>query len=143
VRREAEIASDDEMSKISENLSGWPSQSRKESTLNCLLIETRGFIYKREIKKRIKKTADLLEEGKPETAGMKTTAACVEWLTWQGRKDKLMAAFMKRLWAWKVRKISLCKKWDVCTGIAIIYIYFGELFEDGNRLISFVCKLRK
>jgi len=42
------------------------------------LIETRGFIYKREIKKRIKKTADLLEEGKPETAGMKTTAACVE-----------------------------------------------------------------
>jgi len=44
----AEIAGDGEMSKN-------PSQSRKESMLNCLLIETRGFINKSESKKQIKK----------------------------------------------------------------------------------------
>jgi len=49
-----------------------------------------------------------LEEGKTETAGkvkagMKTMAACLEWLTLQGRKDKLMAACLKRHWAWKVK----------------------------------------
>jgi len=36
-------------------------------------------------------------------AGMKTRAACLEWLTIHGRKDKLMAACLKRLWAWKVK----------------------------------------
>jgi len=33
------------------------------------LIATRGFLYRREIKKRNKKITDLLEEGKIETAG--------------------------------------------------------------------------
>jgi len=31
--------------------------------------------------------------------GMKTTAACLELLTLQGRKDKLKEACLKRLWA--------------------------------------------
>jgi len=63
-----------------------PSQSRKESILNCLLIYNRGFKYTGEIKSgsrksldRIKKITDLLEEGK------------------NGRKDKLTAACLKRL----------------------------------------------
>jgi len=47
-----EIASDDEMSEISENPRDGPSQSRTESMLTCLFIGTGGFIYKREIKKR-------------------------------------------------------------------------------------------
>jgi len=47
------------------------------------LIVNRGFIYKRERKKWIKKISDLLEEGKTETGGkvhpgMKNTAACFE-----------------------------------------------------------------
>jgi len=42
-----------------------------------------GFIYKREIKKRIKKISDLSEEGETETAGKvkwgnENTAACLE-----------------------------------------------------------------
>jgi len=32
---------------------------------------------------------------------MKTTVACLEWLTLLGRKDKLKAACSKRLWFWK------------------------------------------
>jgi len=35
-------------------------------------------MYKREMKKWVKKISDLLEEGKTETAGMKTTAAFLE-----------------------------------------------------------------
>jgi len=58
----------------------------------------RRFIYKREIKKRISKILDLLEEGKTKTAvkskaGMKTRAACLELLTLHGREDKLSTAF--------------------------------------------------
>jgi len=41
----------------------------KRINTNCLLIETRVFKYKREIKKSVKKKADLMEEGKTETAG--------------------------------------------------------------------------
>jgi len=41
-----------------------PSQSKKESILNCLLKGNRGFINTRAIKKRIKKLSDLTEEGK-------------------------------------------------------------------------------
>jgi len=33
-------------------------------------------------------------------AGMKTTAACLEWLTLLGRKDEQTAACLKRLWTW-------------------------------------------
>jgi len=36
-------------------------------------------------------------------AGMKTMAACLEWLALLGRKVKQMAACLKRL-AWKVKK---------------------------------------
>jgi len=47
------------------------------------LVGNRGFIYKREIKKRIMKISDILEDGQTESAGkinagMKTTAACWE-----------------------------------------------------------------
>jgi len=49
------------------------------------LIANQGFLYKREIKKRIKKISDILEECKSErtgkeNAGMKTMAVCLKRL---------------------------------------------------------------
>jgi len=38
-------------------------RSGKESILNCLLIGTRGFIYKRKVKKRINKNIGPLGRG--------------------------------------------------------------------------------
>jgi len=43
------------MSEINKNPSDELPESRKESILNCLPTGNRGFIYKREIKKRIRK----------------------------------------------------------------------------------------
>jgi len=97
---------------------GWPSQSRKESILNCLLNGTRGFINKRVDKETdqenalirkngSKKITDFLEEGKTEmagkvNAGMKTWQPVWNDLLVHERKDKLMLACLKRLWAWKI-----------------------------------------
>jgi len=38
--------------------------NKVKNQLDCLMIGNRGFIYKREIKKRIMKLSDLIEEGK-------------------------------------------------------------------------------
>jgi len=54
----------------------FPIKKRINSEL--FIDRKQGFIYKREIKKWIMKISDLLEEGKTETAGMKTMAACLE-----------------------------------------------------------------
>jgi len=39
-------------------------QSRKNQYWTVFLKETRGFIYKKEVKKWLKKLSDLLDEGK-------------------------------------------------------------------------------
>jgi len=43
-----------------------------------IMIGNRGFIYKREVKKRIKKISDLFKEGKTETTG-KVNAGMKSW----------------------------------------------------------------
>jgi len=45
------------------------SPIKKRINTSYLLITTGGFIYRREIKKRIKKITDLLEEAKTEMTG--------------------------------------------------------------------------
>jgi len=71
-----------------------PSQSRKESILNCLLMGKRVFYTK--VKEgwdqedRIKKISDLLEGGRilagNKRAGVRTAAACLGevTITWKG-----------------------------------------------------------
>jgi len=83
---------------------GLPNQE-KNQYWTIFIDRNKGFIYK---------TVKPNEEGKTETtgkvnAGMKTMAACLEWLTLLGRKDKLSAACLKRLWAWKVKNIVVRK----------------------------------
>jgi len=98
----------------------WPSQSRKESILNYLLIDIQngeakwGGGTKKGDKEWINKITSLLEEGKTETVGkvnieMKTMAACLEWLTWLGRKDKQTAECLKKLWILKSEKYRSAK----------------------------------
>jgi len=111
---------------VDSKIQWWPFQSRKESIKNCLLIETRGLYYiqnseakwggrtEKRDKEWINKTAKSLEERKTETegkvkAGMKTTAAWLEWLTLLAREHKLTAACFKRLNMKKVKSIVVQK----------------------------------
>jgi len=93
----------------------FPIKKRINTKLNCFLLEIQNSEAKcgsetdKRDKEWINKITNLLEEGKTKTAGkvnvgMKTIAAYLEWLTLLGRKDKLMAACLKRLWTWKREK---------------------------------------
>jgi len=59
---------EDESDKVESQWMTFPIKDR--IVVNCLLLETRGFIYKRDVKKRINKNIEnFLEEGKAEMAG--------------------------------------------------------------------------
>jgi len=75
----------------------------------------------------IKKIADLLQEGKLKWQEWKQDS-WYEWLTWLGRKDKLMAACLKRLWT--------CYKWKI--SLSVYYDVKVDLFES-----AFVLKTSK
>jgi len=92
-----EIPSDDKIRVMIKISQWWPSQSRKETILNCLLKRNRGFIYRIEVKKRINKISDLLEVGKLKQ--------------WKKLSviENITAACLKTLWDWKVKNIVLKK----------------------------------
>jgi len=78
------------------------------------LIGNRGFIYRREIKKRIKNISDLLEEGKAETAGKEKSGNennCsllgMTYITW---KERQISGSLFEKTELEKRNISLCKK---------------------------------
>jgi len=106
----AKVVSDDKMSEIP--VMTFPIKKR---IINELFIDSnKGLYLQKRDKEQIKETdrqniwplgRGWNWNGRKSKAGMKTRAACLELLTLHGRKDKLTAACLKRLWTWKVINI--------------------------------------
>jgi len=121
----------------------WPSHSRKESTLNCLLIGNRDFICKREIKKQIKKISNLLEENKTETAikvnaRMKTTAYLNDLHYMEGKANEQQPIWND--WALKVKNIAR-QKIGCLSKYYIIFLKWLSLKLYNIQIIFFILTL--
>jgi len=81
-----------------------------------LLIDRKQGLYKQKGDKEMnQETFWPHRRGYAETAeklsrNANITAACLDWLTLDGRKDKLLAACLKRFWAWKAKNIIAQKR---------------------------------